>query len=168
MMPGIDPIGVLPDANVRMLRGSALTLPVNNASSQTKFYAGLPSAQNQPCECVLVEDAVEPGYPLPSTASPTNNPATGLAVNGTTPNAPYDLRKRSFAAARHGRVFCIAYDGNILQGDLLIIADSYGRVQRAAALGSGVQANIVGRALHPSTAQNDLVAVDLLLGTSRQ
>jgi hypothetical protein len=151
-----------------MMRGTALTLPVNNTSSQTKFYAALPTAQNQPCECVLVEDAVEPGYPLPSTANPGSNPATGLAVNGTTPNSPYDLRKRSFAAARHGRVFCIAYDGNILQGDLLIIADSYGRVQRAGALASGTQANIVGRALHPSTAQNDLVAVDLLLGTSRQ
>jgi len=161
MMPGIDPIGVLPDANVRMVRGAALTLPVNNTSSQTKFYAGLPSAQNQTCECVLVEDVVEPGYPLPSTVNPTT-------VTGTTPAAPYDMRKRSWAAARDGRVFCIAYDGNILQGDLLIIADSYGRVQRAGALASGTQANVVGRALHPSSAANDLVAVDLLLGTSRQ
>jgi hypothetical protein len=144
-----------------MVRGTALTTPSNNTSSQTKFYAALPSAQNQACECVLVEDVVEPGYPLPSTTNPTT-------VNGTTPNLPYDVRKRAWAAARHGRVFCMAYDGNILQGDLLIIADSYGRVQRAGALASGTQANIVGRALHPSTAANDLVAVDLLLGTSRQ
>lgn len=161
MMPGIDPIGVLPDANVRMVRGTALTTPSVNASSQTKFYAAVPSAQNQACECVLVEDVIEPGYPLPATANPTT-------VTGTTPATPYDLRKRAWAAARHGRVFCIAYDGNIVQGDLLIIADAYGRVQRAGALAGGTQANVVGRALHPSSAANDLVAVDLLLGTSRQ
>lgn len=177
MMPGIDPIGVMPDVNARMVRGTALTLPVNNVSSQIKFYATLPGQTasgtgvptsppagpllNLPCECVLVEDVVEPGYSLPSTAVPS-------AVTGTSPNTPYDLRKRAFAAARHGRVYCIAYDGNILQGDLLIIADGYGRVQRAAALPGGTQANIVGRALHPSSAQNDLVAVDLMLGTSRQ
>lgn len=167
MMPGIDPIGVLPDANVRMVRGTALTLPTNNTSSQTKFYAALPTAQNQPCECVLVEDVWEPGYQDFSLSSNVGKIPPGT-VNGSTPAAPYDVRKRSWAAARHGRVFCLAYDGNILQGDLLIIADAYGRVQRAAALGSGVQANVVGRALHPSSAQDDYVAVDLLLGTSRQ
>ena len=79
MMPGIDPIGVLPDANIRMVRGTALTLPVNNTSSQTKFYAGLPSAQNQTCECVLVEDVIEPGYPLPSTTATASETAKAIA-----------------------------------------------------------------------------------------
>lgn len=161
MMPGIDPLGALLDANVRVVRGTAMTTPTTNTSDQTHFFVAVPSAQNQKCEGVMVEDAVETGYPLAATADPT-------AVTGTTPASPYDLRKRSWALARHGRVFCIAYDGNIVQGDLLIIADQYGRVQRAAALAGGTQANVVGRALHPSSAANDLVAVDLLLGTSRQ
>jgi hypothetical protein len=161
MMPGIDPLGALLDSNVRVLRGTAMTTPTTNTSDQVHFFVAVPSAQNQKCEGVMVEDAVETGYPLAATANPTT-------VTGTTPASPYDLRKRSWALARHGRVWCIAYDGNIVQGDLLIIADAYGRVQRSTGvIGSGQEANLVGRALNNSNAANDLIQVDLELVARR-
>ena len=145
MMPGIDPLGALLDSNVRVVRGTAMTTPTTNTSDQTHFFVAVPSAQNQKCEGVMVEDAVETGYPLAATANPTT-------VTGTTPASPYDLRKRAWALARHGRVWCIAYDGNIKQGDLVIIGDAFGRVQSISALNPGTIANIVGRALNNSNA----------------
>jgi len=156
MMPGIDPIGALLDANKRVVRGTAMGLPSTNTSTQTAFYVALPTGQNVACEGVMVEDAVETGFSLTSTTDPTT-------VTGTTPASPYDLRKRSWALARDGRVWCIAYDGNINQGDMVIIGDTYGRVQSSTAIAAGNTVNVVGRALNKSNAANDAILVDLAL-----
>lgn len=122
-------------------------------STQNQLYAGLPAGPNAPGVLgVLTEHFVEPNYFVPQAANPTT-------VTGTTP-VLYSLAGRGLPLQVNGVARCIAA-GAVSQGDLLVIADSYGRVNNAANLGivAGTKVYPVGAAQNSTQNQNDIVTV---------
>src|SRR5207244_6737875 len=86
-----------------------------------------PAGQNASGVLVmLTEHFVEPDYFVAQGDSPTT-------VTGTTPTL-YNLANRGMSLQVNGVARCIAA-GAINQGDMLIVADNYGRVQSLAAAG---------------------------------
>src|SRR2546428_392473 len=69
----------------------------------------------------------------------------------------YNLKGRGLTLQVNGVARCIAAAA-IAQGDDLVIADAYGRVETNAVAGGSV-AHIVGRALSKASAANDVVMV---------
>jgi len=123
-----------------------------NASTQGQQFAGLPAAANAAGVLgVTVEHFVEPNYFVPQ----GTNPAT---VTGTPPTL-YNLQSRGLTLQVNGVARCIAA-GPINQGQLVNIADNYGRV-KAVNEAAGTTVYPVGMALHNVTAANDVVQVEL-------
>ena len=156
-MAGINglTLGFRSDANVRVHKYSVLVKSSANASTQKTQFAAVPASQNASGVLgVLAEHFVEPNYFVPYGTSPTT-------VTGTAPTL-YNLMNRGMTLQVNGMARCIAA-GAINQGDLLIIADSYGRVQSLATSGIAAGTTIypIGIAQHGVSSANDVVQVRL-------
>jgi len=157
-MAGINglALGFRSDANVRVNKFSVMVKSSANPSTQRAHYAAVPGAPNASGILgVLTEHFVEPNYFVPQGTSPT-------AVTGTAPQL-YDLTNRGMTLQVNGVARCICGVAPINQGDVLVIADSYGRVQSLATSGiaSGSAFYAVGTALHAVANINDVVQVNL-------
>lgn len=159
-MAGINglALGFRSDANVRINKFSVLVKSTTNTSDQRHRYAALPGAANAAGVLgVLVDHFVEPNYFVPEGTSPT-------AVTGTTPTL-YNMQGRAMTLQVNGVARCIAA-GAVNQGDLLVIADTYGRVTNTsgASISAGSKAYAVGIAQNSTAAANDIVEVLLNFG----
>src|SRR2546422_5935212 len=101
----LGPVAARLDANVRVVRGTALVPGTVNTSSQADSYVALPAAANGVFAGVAAEDFFETGFAFASGTDPST-------VNGTTPAAPYNLdRKSTRLNSSHGyisyAVFCL-------------------------------------------------------------
>ncbi len=155
----LGPVAAKLDTNVRVVRGTALSTPTVNTSTQADRWVGLPSGQNAVFEGCAAEDFFETGY----TYTAGTDPST---VTGTTPAAPYNLQGRRVATVLRG-VFPMLASQAISQGVQVIIADAFGRVQPASVLSAGSNANVVGKAKTPASAINDYVFVDVAPSVQR-
>ena len=82
------------DTNIRALRGTVMSLPVTNPSTESDFYVGLPTGFNTVPTGVLSQDVVEPGYPL--TSELWLDPNTGNPINGSVPPSPFVSQGRAW------------------------------------------------------------------------
>jgi hypothetical protein len=155
----LGPIAAKLDTNVRVVRGTALSTPTVNTSTQFDRWVGLPSGQNAVFEGVAAEDFVETGFSYVAGTDPST-------VTGTTPAAPYNLQGKRISAVLRG-MFPMLAAGAITQGAPVIIADAFGRVQPASVLAAGSNANVVGKAKTPAAAVNDYVYVDVAPSVQR-
>jgi hypothetical protein len=145
-------LGFRSDANVRINKFTALVQSVLNTSTQSQQYAAVPAGPNQPGVLgVTVEHFLEPNYFVLPGTNPT-------AVTGTTPTL-YNLQNRGLTLQVNGVARCIAA-GPINQGQLVNIADQYGRV-KAVNEPAGSTVYPVGMALHNVANVNDIVQVEL-------
>ncbi len=156
-MAGINglTLGFRSDANVRVHKFTVMVKSSANTSTQKAQYAAAPAAQNASGILgVLTEHFVEPNYFVPQGTNPTN-------VTGTTPTL-YSLTNRALTLQVNGVARCIAA-GAINQGDMLIVADAYGRVQSLSSSGiaAGTTTYGVGIAQHNVSSPNDIVQVRL-------
>lgn len=138
--------------NQRIYKFSALVKDTTD-TTQSQLYAGLPAAPNAAGVLgVLTEHFVEPNYFVPQAANPTT-------VTGTTP-VLYNLAGRGLALQVNGVARCIAA-GAVNQGDLLVVADNYGRVNNTAnlSIAAGTKIYPVGIAQNSTQNQNDIVMV---------
>ncbi|MGH9406345.1 MAG: hypothetical protein ACRD3D_10990 [Terriglobia bacterium] len=122
-------------------------------TTQNQQYAGLPATANAPGVMgVLTEHFVEPNYFVPQ----GTNPAT---VTGTTP-VLYNLAGRGLPLQVNGVARCIAA-GAVSQGDVLVVADNYGRVNNTGnlSLAAGTKIFPVGVAQNSTQNANDTVSV---------
>ena len=145
-------LGFRADANVRIYKFTALVQSVANPSTQSQQFAAVPTTSNAPGILgVTVEHFVEPNYFVPQGTNPTT-------VTGTPPTL-YNLQNRGLTLQVNGVVRCIAA-GPINQGQLVNIADQYGRV-KAVNETAGSTVYPVGMALHNGVNVNDTVQVEL-------
>ena len=145
-------LGFRADANVRIYKFTALVQSVANPSTQSQHFAAVPTTSNAPGVLgVIVEHFVEPNYFVPQ----GTNPPT---ITGTPPTL-YNLQNRSLTLQVNGVARCLAA-GAINQGQLVNIADQYGRV-KAANEAAGTTVYPVGMALHNVTNVNDVLQVEL-------
>lgn len=143
--------------NKRIFKYTALVIDAAD-SNQQNIYADIPGAANATGFMGFLNDQhfIEPGglYFVPQGTNPTT-------VTGSVPGT-YSLAGRNATIVNQGETFAIAA-GVVAEGDLLAIADSSGRVNNMANLGLTIStANIVARALQPSTAANDLIRVRIV------
>jgi len=145
-------LGFRADANVRISKFTALVQSTANTSTQSQQFAAVPGAANASGVLgVTIEHFVEPNYFVPQGTNPTT-------VTGTTPTL-YNLQNRGLTLQVNGIARCLAA-GPINQGQLVNIADNYGRV-KAVNEGAGTTVYPVGMALHNVTNVNDVVQVEL-------
>jgi hypothetical protein len=150
------------DTNIRALRGTVMSLPVTNLSTESDFYAALPTGANVPPTGVLAQDVVEPGYPL--TSELWLDPNSGNPINGSTPPAPFVSQGRAWGlitVASEAEV--IAADTTIQADDLVYIADAYGRVTSIRNGSVGTMYYCVGRAKYAATAVNQRIRISVTL-----
>jgi hypothetical protein len=157
-MAGINglALGFRSDANVRVNKFSVMVKSSVNSSTQKAHYAAVPNGANAPGILgVLTEHFVEPNYFVPQGTNPTT-------VTGTAPTL-YNLANRGLTLQVNGVARCICGAVPLNQGDVLVVADSYGRVQSlsAAGLTAGSAFYAVGIALHGVANVNDIVQVNL-------
>ncbi|MGH9434846.1 MAG: hypothetical protein ACRD06_02465 [Terriglobia bacterium] len=160
-MAGINGLTVAfrSQANVRIYKFTVLVKDTAD-TTQNQQYAMLPAAANAAGVLgVLTEHFVEPNYFVPQATNPTT-------VTGTTP-VLYNLAGRGMALQVNGLARCLAA-GAVNQGDLLVIADAYGRVTNTtgAGLAAGTKTYAVGSAQNSTQNANDVVEV--LLNFSQQ
>lgn len=153
-MAGINGLasGFRAQANERIYKFTVLVKDTTD-TSQNQQYAMLPAAANAPGVLgVTIEHFVEPDYFVPQGTNPTT-------VTGTTP-VLYNLAGRGVALQVNGVARCLAA-GAVNQGDLLVVADNYGRVTNTAGAGvaAGAKANAVGIAQNSTSTANDVVEV---------
>ena len=154
-------LGFRSDANVRAHKFTVMVKSTANSSTQKAQYAAVPAAQNAAGVLgVLTEHFVEPNYFVPQGTNPTS-------VTGSAPTL-YSLTNRGMTLQVNGVARCIAA-GAINQGDTLIVADGYGRVQSLATSGitAGTTVYTVGTAEHGVSAVNDVVQVRLNFGQTK-
>ena len=145
-------LGFRSDANIRINKFTALVQSAANPSTQSQQFAAVPAGPNAPGVLgVTVEHFVEPNYFVPQ----ATNPAT---VTGSTPTL-YNMQGRGLTLQLNGVARCIAA-GPINQGQLVNIADNYGRV-KAVNESTGTTVYPVGMALHNVSNVNDVVQVEL-------
>jgi hypothetical protein len=153
-MAGINglALGFRADANVRVSKYTVMVQSSANTSTQAQQFAALPGGANAPGVLgVLTDHFVEPNYFVPQGTDPTT-------VTGTTP-ALYNLQGRGLTLQVNGVARCIAA-GPINQGQLVNVADNFGRV-KAVNEAAGTTVFPVGQALHNVSAANDIVQVKL-------
>jgi hypothetical protein len=149
-MAGINglALGFRADANVRINKFVAMVKSTVNPSTQNQIYAKVPTGSNAAGFLgVLVDHFVEPNYFVPEGTVSTT-------VTGTTPTL-YNLQGKGMTLQVNGvaRGICASA---VNQGDLLIIADSSGRLMTNN-VAVGTQANIVGIAQNTTGAAEDIV-----------
>ena len=150
------------DTNIRALRGTVMSLPVSNPTTESDFYVGLPSGFNTVPTGVLSQDVVEPGYPL--TSELWLDPNSGNPINGTVPPSPFISQGRAWGlivSAAEAEV--IAADTSIQAEDDVVIADAYGRVTSIRNVTTGNTAYVVGKAKYPPTAANQKIRIQVSL-----
>src|SRR5579872_3173108 len=150
------------DTNIRALRGTVMSLPVSNPTTESDFYVGLPSGFNSVPTGVLSQDVVEPGYPLSSEM--WLDPSTNNPINGSTPPSPFVAQGRAWGltiSAPEAEV--IAADTTIQAEDDVVIADAYGRVTSIRNVTTGNTANVVGKAKYASTVINQRIRIQVSL-----
>jgi hypothetical protein len=139
-------------SNVRIAKFTVLVKDTTD-TTQNQQYAMLPTAANAPGVLgVTLDHFVEPNYFVPQGTNPTT-------VTGTTP-ALYNLTGRSIAVQVNGIARCYAA-GAVNQGDQLVIADVYGRVNNLAnlTLAAGTKVYPVGVAQNSTQNPNDVVEI---------
>ncbi|HEV2380329.1 MAG TPA: hypothetical protein VG206_11105 [Terriglobia bacterium] len=145
-------LGFRSDANIRIYKFTALVQSTANPSTQSQQFAAVPAGPNAPGVLgVTIEHFVEPNYFVPQ----ATNPAT---VTGSTPTL-YNMQGRGLTLQLNGVARCIAA-GPINQGQLVNIADNYGRV-KVVNESTGTTVYPVGMALHNVSNVNDVVQVEL-------
>ena len=149
-MAGINglALGFRADANVRINKFVAMVKSTVNPSTQNQIYAKVPTGSNAAGFLgVMVDHFVEPNYFVPEGTVSTT-------VTGTTPTL-YNLQGKGMTLQVNGvaRGICASA---VNQGDLLIIADSSGRLMTNN-VSVGTQANIVGIAQNTTGAAEDIV-----------
>lgn len=149
-MAGINGLaeGFKADANVRINKFVAMVKSAINTSTAKAKYAAVPSAANAGGFLgVLIDHFVEPNYFVPQGTVST-------AVTGTTP-ATYNLQGKGLGlqVSGKGRFICASA---VNQGDELIIADAFGRVQTNN-IAAGSVANVVAIAEHGTSGAEDIV-----------
>jgi hypothetical protein len=150
------------DTNIRALRGTVMSLPVSNPSTESDFYVGLPSGFNVVPTGVLAQDVVEPGYPL--TSELWLDPNSGNPVNGTLPPSPFISQGRAWGLIINApEAEVIAADTTIQAEDDVVIADTYGRVTSIRNVTTGNTAYVVGKAKYPPTAANQRIRIQVSL-----
>jgi hypothetical protein len=145
-------LGFRADANVRIYKFTALVQSTANVSTQSQQFAAVPGGPNAPGVLgVTVEHFVEPNYFVPGGTNPTT-------VTGSTPTL-YNLQNRGLTLQLNGVARCVAA-GPINQGQLVNVADNYGRV-KAVNEAAGTTVYPVGMALHNVSNVNDVQQVEL-------
>ncbi len=140
--------GFRSDANVRINKFAALVKSTANTSTRTAKYAAVPTASNAAGFLgVLVDHFVEPNYFVPQGTVSTT-------VTGTTPTL-YNLQGKAMSLQVNGKARFICASA-VNQGDELIIADAFGRVQTNN-IAVGTVANVVAIAEHSTSAAEDIV-----------
>jgi hypothetical protein len=120
---------------------------------QNQQYVTLPGAANAPGVLgVTIEHFVEPNYFVPQSTAPES-------FTGTAP-VLYDLEGRAIQLQVNGiaRVYAA---GAVNQGDMLVIADEYGRVNNTAnlSISAGTKIYTVGIAQNTTVEADDVVEV---------
>jgi len=149
-MAGINglAVGFRADANVRVNKFAALVKSTANSSTRTAKYAAVPGAANAAGFLgVLVDHFVEPNYFVPEGTVSTT-------VTGTTPTL-YNMMGKGMTLQVNGKARFICASA-VNQGDELIIADIYGRVQTNN-IAVGTVANVVAIAEHGTSNAEDIV-----------
>ena len=149
-MAGINglAVGFRADANVRINKFAALVKSTANTSTRTAKYAAVPAGSNAAGFLgVLLDHFVEPNYFVPEGTVSTT-------VTGTTPTL-YNMMGKGMTLQVNGKARFICASA-VNQGDELIIADVYGRVQTNN-IAVGTVANVVGIAEHSTVAAEDIV-----------
>lgn len=149
----LGPIAARLDANVRVVRGTALVPGTVNTSNQADYFIALPSGANGVVAGAAAEDFFETGYAYTAGTDPST-------VNGTAPASPYNLSGKRIAVVRRGR-FPMLAAGAIADRAFVKIADTTGRVTAVGGEAAGTIVNVVGQAMHPAAAANDYVYVDI-------
>jgi hypothetical protein len=150
------------DTNIRALRGTVMSLPVSNPSTESDFYVGMPSGFNVVATGVLAQDVVEPGYPL--TSELWLDPNSGNPINGTVPPSPFISQGRAWGLIINApEAEVIAADTSIQAEDDVVIADAYGRVTSIRNVTTGNTAYVVGKAKYPPTAANQKIRIQVSL-----
>jgi hypothetical protein len=150
------------DTNIRALRGTVMSLPVSNPSTESDFYVGLPTGFNTVPTGVLSQDVVEPGYPL--TSELWLDPNTSNPINGSTPPSPFVSQGRAWGMVVNApEAEVIAADTTIQAEDDVVIADAYGRVTSIRSVTTGNTANVVGKAKYAPTAVNQRIRIQVSL-----
>jgi hypothetical protein len=145
-------LGFRADSNVRINKFTVMVQSTANTSTQSQQFAAVPAAANAAGVLgVTAEHFVEPNFFVPQGTNPTT-------VTGTAPTL-YNLQNRALTLQVNGVARCIAA-GPINQGQLVNIADKYGRV-KAVSEAAGSTVYPVGMALHNVTGVNDVVQVEL-------
>jgi hypothetical protein len=145
-------LGFRSDANIRIYKFTALVQSTANPSTQSQQFAAVPAGPNAPGVLgVTIAHFVEPNYFVPQ----ATNPAT---VTGSTPTL-YNMQGRGLTVQLNGVARCIAA-GPINQGQLVNIADNYGRVKTVNE-STGTTVYPVGMALHNVSNVNDVLQVEL-------
>jgi hypothetical protein len=120
---------------------------------QNQQYVTLPGAANAPGVMgVTIEHFVEPNYFVPQGTPPES-------FTGSTPTL-YNLEGRGLTLQVNGIARCYAA-GAVNQGDMLVVADEYGRVNNTSNLSISGSTMIytVGIAQNTTGATNDVVEV---------
>ena len=145
--------------NKRIFKYSALVSDAGD-SSQQNVYADLPAGANAAGFMGFLNDQhfIEPGglYFVPQGTPPET-------VTGTVPST-YSLAGRNATIVTAGDHFAIAAAAGINEGDLLVIADSYGRLNSIVGAGiqAGTTANVVAKALTPSAEADDIIRIKVI------
>jgi hypothetical protein len=148
--------------NMRISKFLVLTKDTTD-TTQNQQYAKLPgeavngnmtsATPNAPGVLgVTIEHFVEPNYFVPQGTAPES-------FTGTTPTL-YNLQGRGLTLQVNGIARCYAA-GAVNQGDMLVIADQYGRVNNTAnlSISSGTKIYTVGIAQNMTAAADDVVEV---------
>jgi hypothetical protein len=141
------------DANKRIAKFTVLVKSSANTSGQTARFAAIPGGSNAAgIVGVTIEHFLEPNYFVKEGTDPTT-------VTGTTP-VLYNLQGRPVQVQMNGYAKCIAA-GAVNQGDELLVADAYGRVNNITNLGisAGTLVYVVGIAQNATANANDIVEV---------
>lgn len=155
--------------NIRLAKYAVL-LKDPTDTTQTKWFAKIPPSST-PWLTAAVAGVVIGNYYEPNYFSAEDtDPST---ITGTTPTSPYVLG--GTGVQDNGPGVTVQYtgtarvqvngSGTVLDGDLLVVADQYGRVNNPVNLGitSGTLVYQVGYAKGKATAINQVIWVDLIL-----
>lgn len=136
--------------------------PTDTTSTTGAIYAALPTGPNQgPVKGVTFEHWLAPNTFYAEDTDPST-------ITGVTPPSPYQTFLGGTSADNGptlqitGQVRCYAQGGTINDGDVVVIADAYGRVNTPANLGiaGGTKIYPVGIARTKATAINQVILVD--------
>jgi hypothetical protein len=140
--------------NERIAKFSVLAKDTTD-TAENQQYATLPGGANAAGVLgVTVEHFVEPNYFVPQGTAPET-------VTGTAP-VLYNLRGRGLTLQVNG-IAKVYAAGAVNQGDILVVADVYGRVNNTANLGISAGTKIYSVGIAQNSTQNADDVVEVLL-----